>query len=117
MHREAGFSLVEATVAAVVLAVGVLGVAGSGTAAHRLADLGRTTSLAAETGASQLALLAANPCGATSGGASRGRLAVAWNVTAAAPLRMVDLRVQSPGPRGPRNVRFAATLLCPAELP
>lgn len=117
MHREAGFSLIEAATAAVVLALGVLGVVGSGTAARRLADSGSSLARAAAVAQSRLALLAANPCAAASGAAGSGPWAESWLVAGAGVLRDVTVTVAWPdGPRS-RTLRIGGTLLCPGALP
>jgi len=117
MNREAGFSLVEATVAAVVLAVGVLGVAASGAAARRLADLGGSRARAAELGLGRLALLEADPCGAASGSWRGGRDVVGWTVVSAGAARRLDVVASVPEGARTRTVRLAGQALCAAALP
>ncbi len=117
VNREAGFSLVEATVAAVVLAVGVLGVAASGAAARRLADLGTGRARAAELALGRLALLQAHPCTAAAGSWTLGRDVVNWSVVVTGAARRLDVTASVPeGPRT-RTVRVSGAGLCTGDLP
>jgi len=117
VRREAGFSLVEAMVAAVVLAVGVLGVAGSGTAARRLADHAHHTGQAVHAAAGQLVALARDPCGAGADSASVGGVRLAWSLSGGPAVRPVRITVTVPGVPSDRQVVVDGALLCADSLP
>ncbi len=117
MDREAGFSLVEATVAAVVLAVGVLGVAASGVAARRLAILGGRTAAGAAAAASVAAQLGARPCAAPAAEAVPTPYQASVSVGATGAARAFEVTLTFPDGRAIRTLRFAGSLLCDSLLP
>src|SRR5262245_28908639 len=81
--RAHGFSLVEAMVAATILAVGLLSLTAATRAVQRMDRLARRTAEAAEAAAGRLAQLRST-CAAGSGSDS-GLVLLQWSVTASPP--------------------------------
>jgi Tfp pilus assembly protein PilV len=115
--RQAGFSLVEAVVAAAVLATGVLALAGTASTSRGITSITRGFDRAADAAARRLALLHADPCGSAGGFEARAALSVTWTVAGAGALRQASVAVEWHDTRSPRRMEVAAALLCTAAIP
>jgi prepilin-type N-terminal cleavage/methylation domain-containing protein len=83
-QARAGFTLVELMVAIMVMAVGVLGLAGTAVAVARLAGGATQQTIAANVAATRFEQLRSSPCGViTSGSATTRGVSEKWAVTAA----------------------------------
>jgi len=83
-HRRRGFTIAECLVAVTLLAVGLLGLAGTALAVERLSGGGARRALAAALARSRMERLRGTACTARAGGSSlTGGLAETWTVTAA----------------------------------
>jgi prepilin-type N-terminal cleavage/methylation domain-containing protein len=115
-RRESpGFSIVELLVALTLLALGLLGLAGTALSIARLQRDGATRSLAAAMAESRLELVRAARCVPTSGDTSTGALVEHWHV---APLggnaqELID-SIAIPGASGrvPRTEIFRSAVQC-----
>jgi len=111
--RARGFSLIEASVAAAVLAIGLLAVIGSERALARLDLLGRRVAQSTETAAGRLALLQAAACTGASAGTATGVIDEQWSVGSGGPLRSASVSVSFDHDGRPRLTRYDALWLCP----
>lgn len=110
--RARGFSLVEVTVAATLLAAGILGLVGSHRAMQRLDQLGRRTAEAAEAAAGRLGLLRATGCGGASTGSVTGPIAEQWSTTVAGTRQSATVSISFEHDARPRNIRYDITWYC-----
>ena len=113
MNRDNGFSLVECVVAAVLLAAGLLALSASGRAMQQLDLLGGRTALAAETAASRIAALRADPCAGPSSGTAAGVMDERWSVSAANSLRTITVNVTFRAVGAAHTVLYETSWLCP----
>jgi prepilin-type N-terminal cleavage/methylation domain-containing protein len=109
-----GFSLVEVVVAVVVLAVGILALAGTSGAIARMAGLGRHASASAFVAAERLERLRAAPCppGGAAGSASAGRYLERWSVTPDGPGRLLRVIVSYDDGRRARADTYETRTTC-----
>lgn len=114
MRTRGGFTIVEALVALVMLNVGLLGLATTAGVVTRMIRHGRIATHAAALAGMRLELLRAEGCGAGSGSETRDGVMLDWDVGAPAVpnARIVQVRVRSAEPRGPRD-SLTAVLFCP----
>ncbi len=111
--RARGFSLIEAAVAATVLAVGLLAVIASERSLARLDLLGRRQSEATEVASGRMAVLEAQACRVTSAGHVAGTIDEQWSVAAGGALRSASVSVAFVHDGRPRSARYDALWLCP----
>lgn len=111
--RARGFSIIEAAVAAAVLALGLLAIIGSERAMARLDLLGRRTAEATEAAAGRLALLEARACLAPAAGHLPGVIDQQWSVAAGGSLRAASVTVSFQHDARPRTSRYDVLWLCP----
>ena len=114
-RRRAGLSVVEVLVALVLLAVGLLGVAGQGAIAMRASSTAARERRAAQRAADRVALLRARGCdGASSGAAAdpAAALTEAWTVGSAGSAVPIDVEVRWRAPAGPRTLQLRSGILC-----
>jgi Tfp pilus assembly protein PilV len=111
MGRLRGFTLVETTVAAVLLCLGVLAASATWRSAGRLALLGARQARAAELARARLSLLEAVGCAASAGSGVQGAFAETWSVDAARPAR-ADVAVSFVHDARVRTVRLTELLRC-----
>ena len=112
MNQERGFSLVECTVAAVLLAAGLLAVSASGRAMQQLGLLGGRTAGAADVAASRVASLRADACAGPATGTATGTFDERWSVAASGSLRSVALDVSFMAGNRSRTVHYEAAWRC-----
>ncbi len=106
--------LLELVVATLVLAVGVLALAGTAAAVERMIASGRRMGGAASAAASRFELLLAGGCAAAAGGrAASGRYTETWAVSRTGPLLTVSLTVAYADGRLTRGDAFEAAWWCP----
>ncbi len=120
-RRQQGFTLAEAAVAIVLLAVGVLALAGSGAMATRMIGRGRAATVAAVAAAARLEWLR-QVAGSTSprcahpdfagGAATVAGIEERWEVQAGARSRLVTLSLRYPDPRGARYDTLLSAVAC-----
>ncbi|HJS48106.1 MAG TPA: prepilin-type N-terminal cleavage/methylation domain-containing protein [Gemmatimonadales bacterium] len=122
-RREGGFTIVEVMVAVMVLAVGVLALAGSSAAVSRMLGRGKTATLAANVGLDQMERLRAYaeatdpPCGSarfasSPGVQARQGMSLVWVVPALGQLRDVEVRVSYRTPGGLRTDTLRTRIRC-----
>lgn len=111
--RARGFSLVECTVAAVLLSGGLLAVIASQRAMRRLELLGRRTAEASEIAVSRLDWLRATGCSAA-GGTAAGPVDETWT-TAPGPVLRADVAVSFLQDGRARIARYSAGFVCAAS--
>ena len=100
-HRRAGFTIAECLVAVTLLAVGMLGLAGTALAVERLDDAAARRAAAAALAWSRTERLRGTACAARSGGASLiAGLAETWMVTAAPGITRVQDSIALPPENG-----------------
>jgi len=109
-----GYSLVEAIVAATVLAVGVLAAAASVVPVARLIRWGGAVSSSAVIAGSQLEAMRAAGCAALTDGAATaaGGYRLSWTVGRSGPLREISVVVLVPTGVGWRTEKYEALLPC-----
>lgn len=113
-----GFSLVEASVAAVILAVGLLAAAASSRAVTRLATLGDRYTRAAQVASSRLERLRGLGCGAAgSGSASHGAVDETWSASGVGSALAAAITVTFVEGGRARMVRYAASIPCRPGAP
>lgn len=109
-------SIVEVLVALVLLAIGLLGVAGNGAIAVRAAASAARERRAAQRAADRLAVLREQGCAAARSGSlddPRAALIERWTVGAVAGgAALVDVEVRWPAPAGRRVLFLRGALLC-----
>ncbi len=106
--------LVELVVATLVLAVGVLAVAGTAAAVERMIASGRRTGNAASVAASRFELILTEGCaGAADGQVVSDRYQEAWAVSRVGGLLTISLTVSYADGRGTRGDGFEAASWCP----
>jgi len=106
--------LVELVVAVLVLAVGLLALAGTAAAVSRMVAWGQRLGGSAVAAQSRLEELRSGGCAALGGGRdSVGHYRLQWSVAATGSLRTVELTVGYPDGRGDRSDRFEAVAWCP----
>jgi len=114
VNRTRGFTLVEIVVAALVLTVGVLALAGTAAAVSRMVGWGQRLGGSAVVAQARLEELRSRGCASLGGGRdSVGHYRLQWSVTTTGPLRTVALTVGYPNGRGERSDRFEAVAWCP----
>jgi prepilin-type N-terminal cleavage/methylation domain-containing protein len=100
-HRRAGFTIAECLVAVTLLAVGLLGLAGTLLAVERLADGGARRATAAALAWSRAERLRGTACAARTGGtAVTAGLAETWTVTAASGITRIHDSIALPPENG-----------------
>ena len=117
---ERGLTIVETLIAVVMLAIGVLALAGTGASVIRMLADGRRTAAAAQVAASRIEVLrriarSTNPpCGALSGGSAPapGTMLEAWAITSVGPARLVVATVTYRSSRGLRTDTVATAIGC-----
>jgi Tfp pilus assembly protein PilV len=112
---RAGISIVEVLVALVLLAVGLLGIAGNGAIAMRAAVAAARERRAAQRAADRVALLRAQGCAAARSGAAvdpAAALTERWTVSPAANAVALDVEVRWRAPAGPRALTLRSGILC-----
>lgn len=110
--RARGFSLVECTVASVLLAAGLLAVVASQRATQRLELSGRRTAEAAEIAASRIAAVRVTGCAGSSGSVAAA-VDETWNV-APGPVARAGITLSFTQDARTRVARYEAGLLCAA---
>ncbi len=111
-----GFTLVEAMVAIVVMAVGVLGLAGSAAVMTRQMSSGTRTARATVIARSRVEQLSAQDCTKlASGTASVAGFAEQWIVIPVPRAVRVAEKVTFAGERGSRTRTYVTLLSCPAN--
>ncbi len=111
-----GFTMVEAMVAIVVFAVGVLGLAGSAAVMTRQMSSGNRLARANMIARSRVEQFSAQNCTAlTSGSATAGGFSEQWTVTALTRTVRVVEKVTFAGTRGSRSKSYVTMLPCPAN--
>lgn len=115
-RRRAGVSIVEVLVALVLLAVGLLGVAGNGAIAMRASASAARERRAAQRAADRLAALREEGCIAARSGAltdPRAALVERWTVGAVTGgAALVDVEMRWRTPAGQRVLLVRSGLLC-----
>lgn len=120
---ERGFTIVEVMVAVMILAVGVLALAGASATVSRMLGRGKSSTLAAQVGMDQLERLRAfaeatdPPCTSTRFASSPGPqvrqgMTVTWTVPATGQLRDVQVRVSYRIPNGQRSDTLRTRIRC-----
>ena len=115
-RRCTGISLIEVLVALVLLAVGLLGIAGNGAIAMRASSTAMRERRAAQRAADRLAALRADGCSAARSGSyadSAAALDERWivgSVSGGAALIDVDVRWRAPS--GSREMLLRSAILC-----
>jgi hypothetical protein len=104
---------VEVVVALMLVAIGLLGVAGTSALARRTSAASVRERAALQRTLGRLALLSATGCGTTSG-TSQGAAGTRewWTVTPAGPVAFVDVWVEWSAERGRRSSTLRSALLC-----
>jgi prepilin-type N-terminal cleavage/methylation domain-containing protein len=121
-HSESGFTLVEVLVAMVVLAVGVIALAGSAGMVTRMIGRGKVDTRVAQVASRRietlrLAAASTTPrCTAASfangGPVSADGITETWTVPAAGKVRSVQVNVSYRTARGPRNASVLTRIEC-----
>jgi Tfp pilus assembly protein PilV len=115
-RRRAGVSIVEVLVAIVLLAIGLLGVAGNAAIAPRASACGARERRAAQRAADRLAALREQGCAAARSGVlvdPRAAASERWTVGAVAGgAALVDVEVRWRAPAGQRVLLLRSGLLC-----
>jgi Tfp pilus assembly protein PilV len=114
-RRRAGLTVVEVLVALVLLAVGLLGVAGQGAIAMRASSTAARERRAAQRAADRVALLRAQGCGAVRSGSAddpAAALTESWTVGPAGSAVAIDVEVRWRAPAGPRMLPLRSGILC-----
>jgi len=116
--NDRGFSLVEAVVAILVLAVGVVALGASAGAVTRMTTLGNRTAGAAAVAASRIEVLRATPCATMAGGtATTGKFTESWTVTSVGTLlRAVTVTVSYSTGSTTRPASFTTQISCAAQV-
>lgn len=120
---ERGFTIVEVMVAVMILAVGVLALAGASATVSRMLGRGKSSTLAAQVGMDQLERLRAYaeatdpPCTSTRFASSPGAqvrqgMTLTWTVPATGQLRDVQVRVSYRIPNGQRSDTLRTRIRC-----
>ena len=111
-----GISIVEVLVALVLLAVGLLGVAGNGAIAMRASSTATRERRAIQRAADRAAALQMDGCPAARSGSSAdsaAALAERWTVGAASGgAALIDVEVRWTAPAGPRVMLLRGAMLC-----
>ena len=115
-RRHAGISIVEVLVALVLLAVGLLGIAGSGAIAMRASSSATRERRAAQRAADRAETLRADGCTAARSGSyadSGAALDERWIVGAATGgAALIDVEVRWRSPSGVRAMLLRSAILC-----
>jgi Tfp pilus assembly protein PilV len=115
-RRRAGVSIVEVLVALVLLAVGLLGVAGNGAIAVRASASAARERRAAQRAADRLAALREQGCATARSGSlvdPRAALVERWTIGAVVgSAALVDVEVRWRAPAGERVLLLRSGLLC-----
>ena len=116
LGRRPGVSIVEILVALVLLAIGLLGVAGNGAIAMRASGGAARERRAAQRAGDRLATLREQGCAAARSGTladSSAALVERWTVGATAGgAALVDAEVRWRAPAGPRTLLLRGGMLC-----
>jgi prepilin-type N-terminal cleavage/methylation domain-containing protein len=125
-RSRGGFTIIEVMVAVLVLALGVLALAGSSGFVSRMLGRGRSSTLAAQAAVDQMERLRAYaqatnpPCThasfADSPSAQQrqgGRVQLEWRIVANGKLRDVAVTATFNTPRGPRTETIRTRIVCP----
>lgn len=115
-----GFSLVEVMIAIVILAVGILALAGTSGAVTKMIARGGRMGGSAVVAEDQLEslrggickTLSGNTTGSQSGTSTIGKYSLAWTVTSSGWLRSVNLTVAYPNGRSTRTDRYETMISC-----
>ena len=114
--RSAGISIVEVLVALVLLAVGLLGVAGNGAIAVRASSTATRERRAVQRATDRVEALRADGCTLARSGSyidSRAAMAEQWTVTSATGrAALIDVQVRWRAPSGPRVMLLQSGMLC-----
>jgi prepilin-type N-terminal cleavage/methylation domain-containing protein len=114
--RRPGFSIVEVLVALVLVTVGLLGIAGNGALAMRVAGAAARERRAAQRAADRLALLGSQGCALARSGTLTdpdAALSEQWTVGASTNgVALVDAEVRWSGPTGTRRLTLGSAILC-----
>ncbi len=111
--RARGFSLIEASVAAAVLAIGLLAVIASERSLARLDLLGQRQSQATEAAAGRMAMLESQACAGAGAGHVSATIDEQWSLAAGGPLRSASVSVTFAHDGRLRTARYDALWLCP----
>ena len=115
-RRHAGISIVEVLVALVLLAVGLLGIAGNGAIAMRASSTAARERRAVQRAADRTAALRADGCAAARSGTyadSGAALDERWIVGAVnGGAALVDVEVRWRAPSGSRAMLLRSAILC-----
>lgn len=107
------FSLIESTLATLILTGGVLAVASTSSRVTMMIGQGGRLGAAALLAEGRLESLRATPCAALADGSSlEGPFAVSWTVAGHGLAREVQLTVTYGNGRTPRSDRYVATVSC-----
>jgi Tfp pilus assembly protein PilV len=108
-----GFSLIESTLATLVLTGGVLAAASTSSGVAMMIGQGGRLGTAAVLAEGRLESLRATPCAALSGGSvEEGPFTVSWTVAGGGLVREVQLTVTYGNGRGVRSDLYAAAISC-----
>ena len=114
--RQAGISIVEVLVALVLLAIGLLGVAGNSAIAMRASSSAARERRAAQRAADRVAALRADGCSAARSGSytdSSAALAERWTVgSQKSGAVTIDVEVRWMAPAGARTMLLRSVMLC-----
>ena len=114
--RPLAFTVVEVLVALVLLAVGLLGIAGNGAIAMRTSSAATRERRAVQRAADRIALLRSDGCSAARSGArvdSVAALSERWSVgTPSGGAALIDAEVRWSSPSGTRRILLRTGILC-----
>jgi prepilin-type N-terminal cleavage/methylation domain-containing protein len=115
-RRRSGLSLVELLVALVLLAVGLLGVAGASARAMRMGASAARERRAAQRASDRVAALASRGCAAARSGTlvdSVASMTERWTVTpTSAGVALVHADIRWSAPAGVRSLSLRSAILC-----
>ena len=118
-RTRAAFTIVEVLVALVLVTVGLLGVAGNGAVAIRVAGAAARERRATQRAADRLAVLTSQGCAAARSGtfadasAASGAVVERWTVSGAVNgVVLVDAESRWAAPEGARSVVLRGAILC-----
>ena len=113
-RARGGFTLIEMIIAIIVMAIGVMGLAG--TASYVAIQMGgaNVQTIAAAMATQVSDSLAARRCSALVGGTKTTRgITVSWNVADSSRTKWVTEQVQYSTKRGPRTLNYVTVVQCP----